>query len=179
MVTIDAGANILVPLVPDHLDRMWDAMQESSAELRVTMTWWRDEQTRDDMAGWIEFAKSAWDSGSLFAFSIVDRDGHYLGACSLEGVSQHTGSANLSYWVRTGATGQGIARTAARALARWGCLDRDLRRVEISIVSSNSASIAAARGSGAHYEGCLRNKAMWAEHSYDMEVFSFIPDDFG
>jgi RimJ/RimL family protein N-acetyltransferase len=142
------------------------------------MAWWRDEQTRDDIAGWIEFAETAWHGGSMFAFSILDHDGRYLGACSLEGVSQHTRSANLSYWVRTGATGRGVARTAARALARWGCLDKGLRRVEISVVRSNTASIATARGSGAHYEGCLRNKAMWAGNSYDMEVFSFVPDDF-
>ena len=178
VVTIDAGANVLVPLAPDHLDGMWDAMLESSAELRTTMAWWRDEQTRDDMAGWIDYARTAWEGGSMFAFSIVDADGRYLGACSLEGVSRQASSANLSYWVRTGATGRGVARTAARALARWGCLDRRLRRVEISVVTSNTASIAVARGSGAHHEGCQRNKAAWAGNNYDLEVFSFIPDDF-
>jgi RimJ/RimL family protein N-acetyltransferase len=158
---------------------MWAAMTESADALRRTMSWWRDDQTRHDMAAWIAFAGSARADGTLYAFSIFDAAGRYLGACSLEAVSPTTRSANLSYWVRTSATGQGVARTCARALAEFGCTALGLRRVEIGVVTTNPASVAAARASGAHYEGRLRNKTVWEGLSYDLEVFSFVPADFG
>jgi RimJ/RimL family protein N-acetyltransferase len=53
-----------------------------------------------------------------------------------------------------------------------------LHRVEISMVTANSASRAAAAASGAVAEGVLRNKARWADESHDMAVFSFVPADF-
>ena len=169
---------MLVPLAPEHLDGMWAAMNESAGALRTTMPWWRDEQTREDMGAWIAYAGSAREDGTLYAFSILDSTGRYMGACSLEAVSPATRSANLSYWVRTSATGNGIARTCARALAEFGCTALGLRRVEIGVVTTNPASVAAAHGSGAHYEGRLRNKIYWEGQSHDLEMFSFVPTDF-
>jgi RimJ/RimL family protein N-acetyltransferase len=158
---------------------MWEAIAESATALRGTMPWWRDEQTKDDQATWTTYARSAWQSGAMYAFSILSgEDGRYLGACTLEGVDKNTLCANLSYWVRTSSTRQGIASSSARRLAAWACTDLDLQRVEISMVSTNLGSIAAARKSGAVYEGRLRNKARWSGESHDMMVFSFTPRDF-
>jgi len=176
---LSSAGLVLVPLHAGHLDGMWAAMAESADQLRGTMTWWRDEQTKADMAAWTSFCESGWQSGTLYAFSILDPDdGRYLGACSLEGVDRTTLSTNLSYWVRSSCTGRGIASGATRLLARWGCVELGLARVEVTMVAANAASIATARKSGATFEGRLRNKARWAEKSYDMMVFSFVPDDF-
>lgn len=173
------GGLVLAPLHASHLDGMWEAMAESADALRGTMTWWRDEQTKADMAAWTSFAESGWQSGTLYAFSILDEsDGRYLGACSLEGVDRAGLSTNLSYWVRSGRTGQGIASRATRLLARFACVELGLARVEVTMVAANAASIATARKSGATFEGCLRNKSRWDGASYDMMVFSFVPDDF-
>ena len=86
--------------------------------------------------------------------------------------------ANLSYWVRSSSTGRGIASAAARRLALWAVNELHLARVEITMVATNAASIATARKSGAAFEGCLRNNARWSGESYDMMVFSFVPQDF-
>ena len=96
----------------------------------------------------------------------------------MEGVDRQRSAANLSYWVRTSATGRGVARTAARLLADWGVGPLGLHRVEISMVTTNAARRAAAAASGAVAEGVLRNKARWAGESHDMAVFSFVPADF-
>jgi RimJ/RimL family protein N-acetyltransferase len=178
-VALSTSSVVLVPLDASHLDGMWAAMAESAAALRATMAWWRDEQTKDDIAAWVSFTESAWQSGTLFAFSILDAaDGRYLGACSLENVNETSLSANLSYWVRSSSTGRGIASGAARRLALWAVNDLQLVRVEITMVTTNAASIATARKSGAAFEGCLRNKARWSGECYDMMVFSFVPQDF-
>jgi RimJ/RimL family protein N-acetyltransferase len=177
--TLSTGSAVLVPLGASHLDGMWAAITESAAALRGTMAWWRDEQTKNDIAAWTSYAESAWQSGTLYAFSIVDAaDGRYLGACSLENVDPTRSSANLSYWVRSSSTGRGIASDAARRLARWAVDGLGLARVEITMVATNAASIATARKSGAVFEGCLRNRARWSGESHDMMVFSFVPRDF-
>jgi len=173
-----AGGKIeLRPLEVDHAVAFDEAVRESAAELKGTMPWWRPDATVADQEAWARFTRDAWAQGTLYAFVILGGDGTLLGACSLEGVDRRRLSANLSYWVRTSATGRGVARTAARLLAGWGIGTLGLHRVEISMVTANAASRAAAAASGAVAEGVLRNKARWRGQSYDMAVFSFVPAD--
>lgn len=110
---------------------------------------------------------TTWADDRLYAFAILSAGGALLGSCSLEGVDRKRSSANLSYWVRSSATGRGVARTAVRLLAEWGIGTLGLHRVEISMVTTNAASRAAAAGSGAVAEGVLRNKARWGGRSWD------------
>jgi RimJ/RimL family protein N-acetyltransferase len=80
--------------------------------------------------------------------------------------------------VRTSATRRGIASEAARVLSQWAVETLGLQRVEIFISEHNMASRMAARKSGAHFDGVLRNKIRWDERAFDAHVFSFVPDDF-
>jgi ribosomal-protein-serine acetyltransferase len=178
-VRLADGGIELRPLDTQHAVAFDEAIRESAAELKGTVPWWRPDATVADQEAWARFTRDAWDKGTLYAFVVLDLDGTLLGACSLEGVDRQRSSANLSYWVRTSATGRGVARTAARLLAGWGVGPLGLHRVEISMVTSNAASRAAAAACGAVAEGVLRNKARWAGESHDMAVFSFIPADFG
>ena len=177
-VRLAGGGIELRPLDMEHAVALDEAIRESAAALERTVPWWRPDGTAADQEAWARFTRDAWEKGTLYAFVILDPDGTLLGACSLEGVDRQRSAANLSYWVRTSATGRGVARTAARLLAGWGVGPVGLHRVEISMVISNAASRAAAAASGAVAEGVLRNKARWAGESHDMAVFSFVPADF-
>ena len=177
-VRLAGGGIELRPLETEFSVAFDEAIRESAAELKGTVPWWRPDMTVADQEAWARLTREAWDKGTLYAFVILDPVGALLGACSLEGVDRQRSSANLSYWVRTSATGRGIARTAARLLAGWGVGPLGLHRVEISMVTSNAASRAAAAASGAVAEGVLRNKARWGGQSRDMAVFSFVPADF-
>lgn len=168
----------LRPLSMEHAAAFHEAAVESSEELSGTVPWWRPEMTAADHAAWIGIAVTAWAEDRLYAFAIETARGAVLGGCSLEGMDRQRSAANLSYWVRSSATGRGVARTAARLLSEWGIRTLGLHRVEISMVTTNAASQAAAVGSGAVPEGVLRNKARWDGRSRDMAVFSFVPTDF-
>jgi ribosomal-protein-serine acetyltransferase len=176
-VRLAGGGVELRPLDLQDAVEFDEAVQESEAELAQTMAWWRPGMTVDDHESWIRFALAAWTDGNLYTFVIQDAH-RLLGACSLEAVDRRRLTANLSYWVRTSATGRGVARTATRLLAGWGVGPLGLQRVEISMVVANAASRAAATGSGAVAEGVLRNKARWDGRNWDMAVFSFVPADF-
>jgi ribosomal-protein-serine acetyltransferase len=177
-VHLEVDGIALRPLGIEHAAAIDEAVRESAEELSGTVPWWRPEMTVTDHEAWIRFTATAWADDRLYAFVIVTARGALLGACSLEGVDRQRSAANLSYWVRSSATGRGVARTAARLLGEWGIRTLGLHRVEISMVTTNAASRAAAAGSGAVAEGVLRNKARWGGQSRDMAVFSFVPTDF-
>ena len=134
--------------------------------------------TLESFRSFATWAEDAWDRGDHYEFSIFARDGTYLGSAGLT-VDATTMTANLQYWVRTSATGRGVASEAARLVSRWAVETLGLQRVEIFISDHNVASRMAASKSGARFEGVLRNKIRWAERAYDAHVFSFVPSDFG
>jgi RimJ/RimL family protein N-acetyltransferase len=174
-----AAGVVLCPLSDADLDGLYEAVVESSAALSATMPWWRADLSRADQADWIGWTQSAWTEGRCYSFAIrAAASQRYLGSCSVEGVNWTRLSANLSYWVRTSATGRGVASNSVRAVAQWALLTAGLQRAEISMVTTNTASMAVARKAGAVHEGVLRNWARYAGASRDMSMFSFVPGDF-
>jgi len=154
------------------------AARESGAELSVTMPWWRDDLTESGLEQWLGYCESAWDDGTHFEFSVGDAHDRFLGSVGIGPIRWASRGANLSYWVRTSRTRQGIGSTATRAVAGWACQRLGLQRVEIMVVTSNVPSQRLAARSGATREGVLRNGLRWAEEPYDAAVFSFVPADF-
>ena len=55
---------------------------------------------------------------------------------------------------------------------------RRLNGVALSVADRVKLIVAAARKSGAHFEGVLRNHARWGGISHDRTMFSFVPTDF-
>ena len=156
---------------------MHAAAVESAAELETTMPWFTPGMTVESFSAFATWARDAWERGEHYEFSILAPDGIYLGSAGL-GVDTKTMSANLQYWVRTSATRRGVASEAARLVSRWAIEALGLQRVEIFISEHNVPSQLAARKSGAHLEGVLRNKIRWQERAYDAHIFSFVPNDF-
>jgi ribosomal-protein-serine acetyltransferase len=161
----------------DDAPSMHSAAVESAAELETTMPWFSRGMTVESFRAFATWAWEAWDRGEHYELSILAQDGTYLGSAGLS-VDATTMSANLQYWVRTSATRRGVASESTRLVSRWAIQAVGLQRVEIFISDHNLASQMAARKSGAHFEGVLRNKIRWGGRAYDAHVFSFVPGDF-
>jgi RimJ/RimL family protein N-acetyltransferase len=156
---------------------MYEAAVESAAELETTMPWFTPGMTVESFSAFATWAHDASERGEHYEFSILAPDGTYLGSAGL-GVDAKSMSANLQYWVRTSATRRGVASEAARLVSHWAIEALGLQRVEIFISEHNVPSQLAARKSGAHFDGVLRNKIRWQERAYDAHIFSFVPGDF-
>jgi ribosomal-protein-serine acetyltransferase len=167
----------LRPLCEDDATDMRAAAMESAAELETTMPWFSRGMTVESFRAFATWAGDACDRGEHYEFSILSADGTYLGSAGLT-VDVKTRTANVQYWVRTSATRRAVASEAARLVSRWAIETLGLQRVEIFISDHNVASRMAARKSGAHFEGVLRNKIRWNERAYDAHIFSFVPADF-
>jgi RimJ/RimL family protein N-acetyltransferase len=177
LTQLEGESVLLRRLSVDDATNMHDAATESAAELETTMPWFSRGMTLESFASWAEWAWDAWDRGEHYELSILSTDGTFLGSAGVA-VDAKTISGNLQYWVRTSATGRGVASEATRLISRWALETLGLQRVEIFISEHNVASQRAARKSGAHFEGVLRNKIRWQERAYDAHIFSFVPADF-
>ena len=87
--------------------------------------------------------------------------------------------ANLGYWVRTSATGRGVATKAAHLVARFGFAQLGLHRIEILAAVDNIASQRVAEKVGAVREGVLRKRLLINGESLDAVMFSLLPEDVG
>jgi ribosomal-protein-serine acetyltransferase len=161
----------------DDATSMHAAAMESAAELETTVPWFSRDMTVESCRSFATWAEEACGRGEHYEFSILARDGTYLGSAGIS-VDVPTKTANLQYWVRTAATRRGVASEAARLVSAWAIETLGLQRVEIFISEHNAASQMAAKKSGAHFEGVLRKKIRWDDRAYDAHIFSFVPGDF-
>ncbi|MBI4220354.1 MAG: GNAT family N-acetyltransferase, partial [Chloroflexi bacterium] len=105
------------------------------------------------------------------------RTGQFLGGCGLNGLDPTNRRANLFYWVRSSATGRGVATAAVKLLARYGFERMELLRIEILVEVGNDASKRVAEKSGARFEGTLRNRLYHQGRVRDSYLFSLILSD--
>jgi RimJ/RimL family protein N-acetyltransferase len=112
--------------------------------------------------------------GPEFALAVVGADGRFLGACGVSQVNSIHGFGNLGYWVRTSATGQGVASDAVRQLAKYAFRHSDLMRLEIVCAVDNLRSQRVAERVGAVREGILRNRLQLHGKWVDAVMYSLI-----
>lgn len=162
----------------DDEEGLFEAVRESIPELGAWMFWCHPGYSRGESRAWLEKREGEWELGSSYDFAMVDAEsGRLLGGCGLNGVSRVHRMANLGYWVRTGATGRGIATGAARELARFGFEELGLSRIEVVVATGNTNSQRVAEKVGAVREGVLRNRLAVGNRLQDAVMFSLVPGD--
>ena len=164
------GVVRLRPYQPDDVDALYEAVRESIAEIQPWMEWAHPAYSWEESEAWIAETD---DWRDMQNFAIVNATtGAFLGGCGLNQHNRHNRFANLGYWVRTSATGRGIATRATRLLAAWA-LDA-LVRVEIVIVAENLASQRVAEKAGATREGLLYKRVMMHGRARDAVMYSMV-----
>jgi RimJ/RimL family protein N-acetyltransferase len=84
--------------------------------------------------------------------------------------------ANLGYWVRTSATGRGVAPAAVRLVADEVFRQTDLVRLEIVVALGNVRSQRVAEKVGAMREGVLRRRLAIPGGAADAVMYSLLRD---
>ena len=165
---------------PDDAERVCDAVRSSAHELCIWMPWAHPGYSLDDTKTWLELCRDSWEKGLQYSFIAVDvATGDVLGDCSIGQINRMFDFANLGYWVRTSAVGQGLGAAMARRVARFGVEEIKLNRLEIITALGNKASQRVAEKAGATREGVLRNRLILHENVIDAAIFSLTAQDFG
>lgn len=160
----------------DDAEVVADAVRESIAELQPWMPWCHPGYSVEDSRSWLRIQVPAFDQGVAFEFAILSADGRYLGGCGLNQLDQLNGRVNLGYWVRTSATGRGVATAAVQTLRDWAFDHTGLIRLEIVIAAGNHASHRVAEKAGALREGTLRRRLVLHGAAHDATMFSLTRD---
>src|SRR5947207_1191612 len=107
----------MVSIRPYRLDDAADlyaAAVESSHDVYPWMPWCQPGYQVGDATGWLPGQVERWTQGVEFQFAIRSDAGEYLGGCGINGLNREHGFADLGYWVRSSATGRGVAPEGVR-----------------------------------------------------------------
>ncbi len=150
------------------------AARESTREVFPWLPWCRPDHSLADARSWIRAQVEARRSGIAYEFLILSEAGEFLGGCGLNHLSPEHRSANLGYWIRTSATGRGVAAAAVATLARWAFRHTDLERLEMVVAVGNGRSRRVAEKAGACFEGVARSRLLLHGTFHDAMVYSII-----
>ena len=156
------------------VEAVWEAARESLAELTPWMPWAHSQYAIHETRAWIESQAAAFAKDIAYEFAIVSTGGRCLGGCGLNQIDRQNRRANLGYWVRTSATGRGIATAAVKLLRQWAFDRTDLLRLEVLVAAGNQRSLRVAERAGAQREGLLRKRLVVHGIVHDAVLFSLI-----
>ncbi len=163
----------------EDIDPLFDAVVESIDELLPWMSWCHEGFSKDELELFLNNRDADWANKVAYGFAIIrPSDGWILGTCGINFPNWQFRLANLGYWVRKSAKGQGIASKSTRAIAAWALKELELNRIEIVVGKGNQASFRVGQKAGAHYEGLLKNRLTIRDHVMDAHMFCFVPSDF-
>jgi ribosomal-protein-serine acetyltransferase len=179
MEALSDGTVMIRPYRAEDIEVMYEAVRESVAEVSPWLPWCHAGYTIEETTTFVTARAEAWKNGEAYGFGVFDAvTGAYLGGVGLNFVNRIHQCANLGYWVRTSATGCGVASRAARLAARFALEQLGFQRVEILAAVGNHASQRVAEKAGAAREGILRKRLLVNGQPQDAVLYSLIAEDF-
>ncbi len=158
-------------------DALYEAARSSIAEVFEYLPWCHPDYAHEDAKNWLETIESSWKEANAYSFAIFDKNKtKLLGGCGINRIDEHP-IGNLGYWIRTGATGKGIATEATLGLIDFGINHLGLQRIEIVMSVNNIASKKVAEAAGGVFEGTARNRLLLHGKKHDAHVYSITPED--
>ncbi|MCP4165446.1 MAG: GNAT family N-acetyltransferase [Chloroflexi bacterium] len=166
------------PFKPEDARPVFEAIDESRAEAAPWLPDLARVTSVDEVEAYIAAQPSLWEAGEAYNFLVTNSDDTMvLGGCGLTQIHARHRFANLYYWVRSSATGRGVATRAVKLLAQFGFEEPGLNRLEILVVKGNDDSVRVAEKAGAKREGLLRNRIAYDGNPQNTFMFSLIPAD--
>lgn len=170
---------LLRPFMEQDIEPFYLAASESVATVYPWLEWCHPAYSLADSSSWIALSSSMWDKDQEYNFGIFyKQSGMLIGGCAINNIHTSYRFANLGYWIRSSARGNGFAKEASIGLARHFLIQNLFNRIEIICAVDNHASNATARLTGATFEGKLRNRLLLHGVLHDAFLYSLIPSDF-
>lgn len=155
-----------------------DAVSESVATVGRWQDWCHAGYTSADAAAWIATCQKSWLMGDGHEFLVFDATTDaLLGGMGVNHLNREHRFANLGYWVRESAQGQGVATRAGKLAVRFAFEAVKVSRIEIVAAHDNAPSRKTAERIGGIFEGMLRNRLVLRDNATDAAMYSIIPTD--
>jgi ribosomal-protein-serine acetyltransferase len=169
---------VLTPIDTSDAQDLWLAVEGSRAHLEPWLPWVPFTSDPDASYRYADASAADWDHARACRFAIRDRSGRsLLGVVGLEVFAHLHQSAELGYWLRRDATGNGWMTEAARMVVGWSFGKVNLHRIRVAAATDNHASLAVIRRLGFRFEGVSREaercNGRWLDHA----VFGLLATD--
>jgi ribosomal-protein-serine acetyltransferase len=162
------------PYRADDAQALYEAARESVRDMFPWLAWCHPDYSMAEAAEWASLQAALASDSPEFAFAVVGPNDEFLGGCGVNQVNSIHRFANLGYWVRSSATGRGVARAAVRETAEFVFHKTDLVRLEIVCAVENRRSQRVAEAVGAVREGILRNRLLLHGKTVDAVMYSLV-----
>jgi ribosomal-protein-serine acetyltransferase len=153
---------------------LYEAARESIADLSPWLPWCHPDYSMQEATEWASLQARRAADGREFVFVVAGPNGEFLGGCGVNQVNAIHRFGNLGYWIRSSATGRGVAREAVRQTAELVFRETDLVRLEIVCAVENRRSQRVAEGAGAVREGILRSRILLHGRPMDAVMYSLV-----
>jgi ribosomal-protein-serine acetyltransferase len=164
----------LRPYEAGDAEALYEAARESVDDVFPWLPWCHPGYTMAEALEWARSRARLAADGIEYNFVIAGADGRFLGGCGINQINRIHRFANLGYWVRSSATGLGVATRAVRQLAGFAFGNTDLLRLEIVCAVGNRRSQRVAERAGAVREGVLRRRLLIRGEAVDAVMFSLV-----
>jgi ribosomal-protein-serine acetyltransferase len=156
----------------DDVNTLYEAARESISNVYQWLPWCHPQYTIEESKKWIADQIQKRQNKLEFEFVILDNNDIFLGGCGLNQIDWDRKSANLGYWVRSSAMGEGVAVKAVQLLSKWGFENTDLARLEIKCAIENVRSQRVAEKAGANKEGIKASSLELHGKKHDAIIYS-------
>jgi RimJ/RimL family protein N-acetyltransferase len=164
--------NLLRPWLPSDAPIVLAAAAEPQMDRQFTVP-------LDSLAAaqdWIALLADRRAEDTAYAFAVLD-DGVPVGNVAVSNVERRHLTGWVSYWMREGARGKGLATKACRELSAWAFTELGLFRLELAHRLDNPASCRVAVGAGFRREGVERARLLHDGVRYDTETHARLATD--
>jgi len=168
---------IIRPYLATDAPAVMEAALESVAEIEPWMPWCHAGYNLELAREWIALSTRNRADGTSYEFMICDDEDRCLGACGINDFHREYPIANIGYWVRSSASGRGVAPAAVRLAVRWAFANTPLQRLEIVAATGNVRSQRVAEKAGAIREGVLRARLQLHGRLHDAVMYSIVRSD--
>jgi len=162
------------PYEATDAEPLWEAACESIAEVYPWLEWCHPGYSLAEAVDWASSRARLDAERGEFTFVIVGEDDRFLGACGVNQIHPLHRFGNLGYWVRSSATGRGVATEGARLAAELVFRETQLARLEIVCAVENRRSQRVAERVGALREGVLRSRLQLHGRAVDAVMYSLV-----
>ncbi len=154
------------------------AVRESAELSERWLDWMKTDYPVEESLAWINLSKAAMAKNLAFDMGMfTPRGREFLGAIAINRIEWNYRTANLGYWVKSSACGQGIATEAVRLMADYAFNALQLNRLELVIAERNFASRRVAEKAGAQFECLARARVLDLGRASHAAVYSLLAED--
>ncbi|MCH2109443.1 MAG: GNAT family N-acetyltransferase [Polyangiaceae bacterium] len=167
------------PLHKGICDEFLAAVAASRNSLEAWLPWAPHCRNYSGVRRYLEACEHDWQEQRAMRLGLFEKElGELIGAITLENISLHHRSADLGYWLREDATGQGLMTEGCEKILTYSFCDLNFHRLRCAAAEENEKSLQLIKNLGFLLEGKAREAEFLNGRWFSHQVFSLLEEDY-